>query len=170
MKCNACDNEHDGKYGSGRFCCKACACSFATKAKRASINEAVSAKLSGRPNPLAFSGWHVIPPEQKAQIYAKIGKTIKAKYAARTFDEMGSFSKREVILEEQQGSCAICALPQTWNGKPLRFELDHVDGDRLNEDRSNLRLICPNCHSQTPTWGSRNAKGEARERMLSGKG
>lgn len=51
--------------------------------------------------------------------------------------------------------CAICGLSE-WNGKTLSLELDHING--INDDNrlENLRFLCPNCHSQTTTYGSRN--------------
>jgi hypothetical protein len=52
-------------------------------------------------------------------------------------------------------ACASCELGPEWNGKPLTLELDHIDGDRLNNELSNLRLLCPNCHAQTETSNRR---------------
>ena len=37
-------------------------------------------------------------------------------------------------------------------GKPIKFEIDHIDGKHDNESRNNLRILCPNCHSMTDTW------------------
>jgi hypothetical protein len=59
-------------------------------------------------------------------------------------------------LDELQGRCDLCGLQAEWEGKPLRFVLDHVDGDSTNNHRGNLRLVCPNCDSQLPTYKSRN--------------
>lgn len=53
--------------------------------------------------------------------------------------------------------CAICGI-NDWLGKPLSLHLDHIDGDRKNNHLSNLRLICPNCHSQTDTYCGKNVK------------
>lgn len=47
MKCEACQTEHDGTYGSGRFCSCKCARGFSTRAKRDDINRRVSLKLKG---------------------------------------------------------------------------------------------------------------------------
>lgn len=51
--------------------------------------------------------------------------------------------------------CAICGCTE-WNGKTLSLELDHINGINNDNRLSNLRFLCPNCHSQTTTYGSRN--------------
>lgn len=47
--------------------------------------------------------------------------------------------------------CFECSLDPEWNDKPLTLEIDHVDGDFLNNLIENLRFMCPNCHSQQET-------------------
>lgn len=57
-------------------------------------------------------------------------------------------------------------------GSELRLVLDHVDGDSTNNRRENLRLVCPNCDSQLPTFKARNrGSGRAwrRQRYADGK-
>lgn len=79
---------------------------------------------------------------------------------------------RRHILEEQGNLCAICGLLDTWQGAPLTFVLDHIDGDSENNRRDNLRLVCPNCDTQLPTYKSRNrgrGRHSRRERYASGK-
>ena len=51
--------------------------------------------------------------------------------------------------------CAICGITH-WNGKALSLELDHINGINNDNRLENLRFLCPNCHSQTTTYGSRN--------------
>ena len=63
---------------------------------------------------------------------------------------------REYILNSQQNKCAICGIENVWNGQPLNFVLDHIDGDASNSSRENVRLICPNCDAQLPTYKSKN--------------
>ncbi len=52
-------------------------------------------------------------------------------------------------------SCEMCGLT-SWNGFQINLELDHKDGNRFNHRIENLRLLCPNCHSQTETYRSKN--------------
>jgi hypothetical protein len=55
----------------------------------------------------------------------------------------------------KRGHCELCGLAQ-WRGNDLSFELHHVNGDGLDNRLENLLLLCPNCHSQTDTWGGLN--------------
>ena len=63
---------------------------------------------------------------------------------------------RRYLADQQDYCCALCGLADEWQGRPLSLVLDHVDGDSSNNQRDNLRLVCPNCDSQLPTYKSRN--------------
>jgi hypothetical protein len=56
--------------------------------------------------------------------------------------------------------CQICSLGPIWNGKPLVLQLDHIDGVHTNNKLDNLRILCPNCHTQTDTWGGTNPQSK----------
>ena len=53
--------------------------------------------------------------------------------------------------------CAICGCVE-WQGKTLSLELDHINGINNDNRIENLRFLCPNCHSQTDTFGSKNRR------------
>lgn len=67
---------------------------------------------------------------------------------------------KERLVEEGRLKpvCQVCGLSGEWMQKPLKLQLDHVDGDGKNNDIGNLRLLCPNCHSQTETFCGKNVK------------
>ena len=69
---------------------------------------------------------------------------------------------RNEFMKEQGNKCAICGCNSEHNGKPLVFVLDHIDGDASNNKRENLRMICPNCDSQLPTFKSKNKNSTRR--------
>lgn len=56
------------------------------------------------------------------------------------------------IIDNQ---CSMCGISK-WRGNELCIELDHING-KSNDDRiENLRMLCPNCHSQTDTFKGKN--------------
>jgi len=62
---------------------------------------------------------------------------------------------KEGLLKNQ---CCICGLGPEWNNSPLVMVIDHKNGINNDHRLKNLRLLCPNCNSQTDTFSGRNAK------------
>ncbi len=63
--------------------------------------------------------------------------------------------------------CSVCDVSE-WNGKELRLQVDHIDGNNKNDKIENYRYLCPNCHTQTDTWGVKNVSEDGRKRMNEG--
>lgn len=68
----------------------------------------------------------------------------------------GSLKKRLLEKEILKNICIICGLQPFWNGQPLVLRLDHKNGINNDCRIQNLRLVCPNCDSQLPTFTGRN--------------
>lgn len=61
------------------------------------------------------------------------------------------------MFNVKENKCECCGISE-WQGKPLNYELHHIDGNRTNHELSNLMMLCPNCHSQTENFRSLNIK------------
>ena len=81
----------------------------------------------------------------------KIQKPSKNVFVKGTNASNASLLKRLVLEKGVPYKCDICGIKK-WNGQNLRLRLDHKDGDSTNGEESNLRLLCPNCDSQTETF------------------
>ena len=91
------------------------------------------------------------------QVYSNLPEDTKNRMnhsKNKRFAEFGIPGKgafKNALLLERGESCECCKLSE-WMGLPITLELEHSDGNRQNNTRENLKLLCPNCHSQTPTW------------------
>lgn len=141
--CPKCNIEHERK---GTFCSRKCANSRTfseeSKQKKSNANKGKVGWLRG----LTLNDARV----------KKIVENKKKKHEEKTktadFNTLSENQKRKRILIEQDYRCSECGIEQMWNCKPLKFELDHISGIRKDNTRNNLRMVCPNCHSQTPTY------------------
>ena len=180
MKCENCGIDHDGEYGSGRFCSAKCARGFSTKSKRKEINEKVAKTLVGRKKQPTPEERKVHKCKHCGKGYVKNANRIgherfcldnpdriekerawdqKRREAIENtpFEELPQSWRRYKILIDQDGCCNKCGIKK-WNGELITFELEHKDGNNQNNSRENLELLCPNCHSQTKTWRGRKLR------------
>lgn len=63
--------------------------------------------------------------------------------------------RRALIESGRPYRCAECGGPPVWNGKPLTLHVEHKNANRLDNTPENLLFLCPNCHTQTPSYGKR---------------
>jgi hypothetical protein len=148
--CKKCNKEFEPQKGLINFCSLSCRNSkeqtpeIRKKKSEAALNsDKVKAANKGR----SQEHWNRIAEKRNA-IYRQ--KILTLPYSDLKFEQL-----RKRIFIEQEGKCNCCGISE-WMGKSLTLELEHKDGNHYNNERSNLEMICPNCHSQTDTWRGRN--------------
>ena len=116
------------------------------------INSKISASMKGRSIPHPASIGHKHSAETK-KLLSNITKEALAKHRTTIPYELRTkYNRKLVLFREQDRKCARCGQGESWNGKLLVLQLEHIDGDNKNKSRSNEELLCPNCHSQTETY------------------
>lgn len=157
-KCKKCERDFNPVKGLINFCSLECrnSRSWSDDDKRKkSISAKSSEKLKIANNNKPIDYWEKI---------AKIRKeNHKKQILTSNYEDLSFESLRFRILYEQQNKCNRCDLDE-WLGQELILELEHIDGNNKNNNRDNLEMICPNCHSLTKTWRGRN-KRERRYRV-----
>lgn len=93
---------------------------------------------------------------------AAYSEIIKPKYSLEeilvensSYHNLGSLKKRLLEAEKLTYECEICGISE-WMGQEISLHLDHINGINNDNRLENLRLLCPNCHSQTETYAGRN--------------
>jgi len=155
--CPKCKTEHSNK---GLFCSRRCANSRSFSIDSIQKKSEANKKF-----------WGALSEAQRKDIQAsnllkydfeeqqrKAQETKLLKSWSRPYEEMSHDSVRRRLLAERNYTCEECGIGSKYNGKPLSLELDHIDGNSSNNKIENLRILCPNCHSQTPTHRSKNIR------------
>ena len=75
-------------------------------------------------------------------------------------------SLKNYLIKTVGEYCTICKQSNVWNNIPLSLQVDHINGNSDNNFPNNVRLLCPNCHSQQPTSIDRNKKNYKRNAYL----
>ena len=71
------------------------------------------------------------------------------------FGVVNKYGIRQALLKERPYKCEKCGISD-WLGEEIVLQVHHKDGNNANNTRDNLLLLCPNCHSQTDNWCSKN--------------
>ena len=165
--CENCTLEHDGSYGSGRFCNAKCARGFSTKANRAETNLKVSQALKGRSS---HGGYGPLTPEHSTLISTRLTEFQTSRLQVwvekwvsdptlNPFQEGGSSLIKRALIFLRGEKCERCGWRERnvfTNRIPLQRH--HIDGNDHNNRPENLKLLCPNCHALTENWGARNRR------------
>ncbi len=179
MICQKCGKEHDGSFGSGKFCSRACANS---RIRTDELKERVSKKLRKREkvvikfcanckkdlngktrycsdecrnewrSKLALTKRYRF---KEPEFLAKLLAIRNSQNEQKAFDNLEAFgsrsSIRKYLIRFRGNKCQECGI-SSWNSKELSLEVHHIDGNCKNNKDDNLLLLCPNCHSQTKNW------------------
>jgi 5-methylcytosine-specific restriction endonuclease McrA len=96
--------------------------------------------------------------EYKGSNKIELNDILNGKYPQYPTDKL----KKRLISENYLNKiCTECGITDSWNGKPIVLHLDHINGTNNDHRLENLRLLCPNCHSQTDTWCGRGKRKPA---------
>lgn len=150
MKCEYCKEEHDGSFGSGRFCSLSCGQKYSNSFRKKGTPEtkAKYADLLSRVRHLSST---IKATEKRKEIALERKRNKPESYKAQE-------TIKRALFEVRGNKCESCGIIE-WQSKPLALEIHHIDGNSKNNDLSNLQLLCPNCHSQTDNF--RFKKGKA---------
>lgn len=152
MECKTCKTEHDGSYGSGAFCSRACANSRGPRTEETKEKIKASLRKYNELNPEAAKArnWSCNKsPESRERK--------KAIWKAKRDYENAHYMTLRYYIKEDIGHCQECGL-DSWRGVKIPLEVHHVDGNRKNNALSNLQVLCPNCHALTDNYRGRKTK------------
>lgn len=155
--CPKCKLQHDKK---GLFCSRSCANSRTfsdeTNLKKSRSGSKFWNSLQGKDREKFINEKYQKYDFEEQQRRAQETKILKS--WNRPYEEMSRDALKKRILAERNFTCEECGCGHIWNNKPISLELDHIDGNSKNNKIENLRILCPNCHSQTPTHRGKNIK------------
>lgn len=66
-----------------------------------------------------------------------------------------------------RGHKCECCGREEWDGQPIPLEVHHEDGNHLNNELTNLKLLCPNCHALTENWRGKNISSSISSKIIS---
>ncbi len=176
--CEKCNNKIEIKFKSDinkRFCCISCSSSreHSAESKQKASNSIKifrSTLTAEDEKKMTFGGKSIkelidirkrnSEASKESKFNQKMERILTSKFSCLSINE-----KRIFLMNKQSCKCSICGCLD-WNNKPITFELDHISGIRSDESEDNLRLICPNCHSQTDTYKGKNVKNKISDETI----
>ncbi len=105
-------------------------------------------------------------------VKARRRKDVVARSQRWSIDEVLTLATSRITVKRRllaagliQNRCDWCGLTE-WRGQPLSIQLDHVNGIFDDHRLENLRMLCPNCHSQTETFGAKGRRRYKQSRFV----
>jgi hypothetical protein len=154
MQCENCNSEHDGNYGSGRFCSLKCARAFSTKEKRQEINKKVAEKLNGHPSPLKGMPGKSLTKEQRERYLEGLRryqltreKVSEEKKRAANVANVMAYRARKYKATPPDADLKLIKL--IYENCPAGYHVDHVQslstGGLHHQDNLQYLPISENC-------------------------
>ena len=82
----------------------------------------------------------------------------------------GTKTLRRYLIHKHGNNCMLCGHSgEDWHGKPITLIVDHINGHANDWANGNIRLVCPNCDSQLPTYKGRNKGNSTRKYTITQK-
>lgn len=144
--CPKCNCLHDK---SGTFCSRKCANS------RTPSKETKEKMSLGVKNSKVYQDSLLKRETWSTERLKESKEKAKQRLLNAEFSTLSIWAKKSRVLLEQNNSCLWCGISE-WRNQPIKLHLDHINGNRDDNSRYNLRCLCPNCHSQTETFCGRN--------------
>lgn len=159
MNCINCGNQTENP----KFCCRSCGVSHNNKIKPKRIKRIKKCQF-------CKADFHSIRSENQKYCSKKCYEDYK-NHIVETEGFPQSWNSNQRIrkyLKNKHGNaCMICGQSgDDWNGKPMTLIVDHIDGKSNNNKLENLRIVCPNCDSQLPTYKAKNKGNSTRQYFI----
>lgn len=179
-KCSQCNCEFKSPNNKAKFCSRSCSVTHANNSKEFKIYRCnnCNAEYKSKANKPLYCSVYCSHTSNIKPITERSSTSIEGyqiKFESRSPDSLANLrfedwlvngnyhtnpTLRKYLTKSHGYSCRCCGLSD-WNGKPITLEVEHIDGNHTNCEPSNVCLLCPNCHSQTSTYKSKN-KGNGR--------
>lgn len=160
-ECKKCGNEFEPVEGLVNYCSLKCRNSR-TWTEEDKEKKSLSAKTSIKvKDAIKKANETNKDPEKWVLIKEKRDNKLKENILNSNYLDLSFERLRKRILYEQDCKCNRCGISE-WLGEKISLELEHKDGNHHNNNRENLEILCPNCHSLTTTWRGRNKKSDNR--------
>lgn len=156
--CKECNDEITSKHGK-LFCSSKCSASFNNKLRKTKCSNCLYCNISlkGSNKNKKYCSRYCCDTHFKLLQFEKVEAGI----------QLSSISMKKYLIYKHGNECMECGwnkINKVTGNVPI--ELEHIDGNSENNNLDNLKLLCPNCHSLTPTYKALNIGNGRYKRMV----